>query len=167
MNKYVLRTRAIKKFFSVIDGKTALYFWNQYPSPEYLGNKTAKELAEELLPISHNVYSIKRTESILSLIKADGTTKRDYQESRDTITRSLVGDLWYYREQLEKVENVVAELLPVFECTLTTMPGVGIITAAQLLSEIGNINRFPNVIVHFYTEGIRKIVFKKKHKIYI
>lgn len=87
-----------KEYFSLIDGKTALYFWERYPSPGYLRNKTARELAEELLPISHNACSIKRTELILSLVKADGTMKRDYQESRDAITRSLVRDLCHYKE---------------------------------------------------------------------
>jgi hypothetical protein len=39
-----------KTFFTVIDRQTALYFWETYPSPEYLKGKTAEELAEELRP---------------------------------------------------------------------------------------------------------------------
>ncbi len=55
-----------------------------------------------------------------------GITKREYQDSRDAITRSIVRDLSHYRAQLEEVEKAVANLLPVFECTLITMPGIEI-----------------------------------------
>lgn len=133
-----------KTFFTVIDWQTALYFWETYPPSEYLKGKTAEELAEELRPIRHNNCSTKRAEKILTAIKADGDTKRDYQDSRDAITRSLVSDLRHYNQQLTEMEQSIEELLPVFECTLMTMPGIDIITASKMLSEIGNISRFHN-----------------------
>lgn len=37
-----------------------------------------------------------------------------------------------------------AEFLPRFECALNIIPGVSDATAAKLLSEIGDIRRFPN-----------------------
>ena len=40
------------KFFSEIDGKSAMYFWKTYPSPLHLQGKTAKELTEEIREIS-------------------------------------------------------------------------------------------------------------------
>lgn len=153
-----------KEFFSLIDGKTALYFWDKYPSPEHLKNKTAKELAEELIHVSHNICSVKRAELILTSIKEDGALKRNHQESRDAITRSLVRDLCHYKDQLDEVEKAVSELLPTFECTLTTIPGVGIITAAQLLSEIGNINRFPSANKLAKFAGIAPINFSSAGK---
>jgi len=78
--------------------------------------------------------------------------------------RSLVRDLNHYKKQLEEVEKAVAELFPVFECTLTTMLGVGIITAAQLLSEIGNINRFPNADKLARFAGIAPVLFSSAEK---
>ena len=153
-----------KTFFTVIDRQTALYFWETYPSPEYLKGKTAEELAEELRPISHNNCSTKRAEKILTAIKADGDTKREYQDSRDAITRSLVSDLRHYNQQLEEIEQAIEELLPVFECTLMTMPGIDIITASKMLSEIGNINRFPNADKLAKFAGIAPVNFSSAGK---
>ncbi len=92
------------------------------------------------------------------------TVKREYQESRDAITRGLVRDLQHYHKQLEEVEKAVSSLLPFFECTLTTMPGIGTIMAAQLLSEIGNINHFPNANNLARFAGIAPITFSSSGK---
>lgn len=97
-----------------------------YPSPEHLQGKTAEELAAELRPISHNNCSIKRAEKILELVRMDGQTTREHQESRDAITRSIAGDLEHYRKQLEIVETAIETMLPSFNCTLMTMPGIDV-----------------------------------------
>ena len=153
-----------KHFFSDISRATALYFFMEYPSPEHLQGKTAEELAEELRPVSHNNCSVKRAEKILSLVRADGDTKRDHQESRDTITRSLVSDLEHYRIQLEEVNQAIETIMPEFGCTLMTMPGIDLITAANMLSEIGNISRFPNAAKLAKFAGIAPVNFSSAGK---
>ncbi|MDE6747588.1 MAG: transposase, partial [Lachnospiraceae bacterium] len=124
-----------KQFFQDIGRPTALYFWVHYPSPRLLQGKTVEELAEELIPISHNQFSIRKCQEILDAVKADGDTTRDYQSERDEITRGLVQDVQHYATQLEEVEKAISEFLPRFECTLNTIPGVNDITVAKLLSE--------------------------------
>ena len=63
-----------KQFFQDIGRPTALYFWEHYPSPRLLQGKTVEELAEELIPISHNQFSIRKCQRILDAVKADGDT---------------------------------------------------------------------------------------------
>ena len=103
-----------------------------------------EELAEELIPVSHNQFSIRKCQKILDAVKADGDTTRDYQYERDEITRGLVRDVRHYTMQLEEVDKAISDFLPRFDCTLNTIPGVNDITVAKLLSEIGDIRRFPN-----------------------
>ena len=153
-----------KGFFGDISRATALYFWFKYPSPECLQGKTAEELASELRPISHNNCSIKRAEKILELVRTDGQTTREHQASRDAITRSIAGDLEHYREQLGIVETAIEYMMPSFNCTLTTMPGVDVTTAANMLSEIGDINRFPNANKLAKFAGICPINFSSAGK---
>lgn len=57
-----------------------------------LRGKTGEELAEELIPVSHNQFSTRKGTKILDAIKADGGTTRDYQSERDEVTRGLVED---------------------------------------------------------------------------
>ncbi len=113
----------------------------------------------------HNNCSVKRAEKILELVRTDGQTVREYQASRDAITRSIAGDLEHYREQLEIVETAIETMMPSFNCTLMTMPGVDVTTAANMLAEIGDINRFPNANKMAKFAGICPINFSSSGKV--
>lgn len=155
-----------KHFFQDIGRPTALYFWEHYPSPRLLRGKTAEELAEELIPISHNQFLIRKCQKILDVVKADGGTTRDYQSERDEITRGLVQDVQHYATQLEEVEKAISEFLPRFECTLNTIPGVNDTTVAKLLSEIGDVRRFPNADKLANFAGVAPVRFSSAGKGY-
>ena len=126
--------------------------------------KNVEELAEELIPVSHNQFSTRKCQIILDAVKADGDTTRDYQPERDEITRGLVKDVRHYVEQLEAVDKSIADFLPRFECTLNTIPGVSDTTVAKLLSEIGDIRRFPNADKLANFAGIAPVNFSSAGK---
>ncbi|MBP3459525.1 MAG: IS110 family transposase [Lachnospiraceae bacterium] len=153
-----------KQFFQDIGRPTALYFWEHYPSPRLLQGKTVKELAEELIPVSHNQFSTRKCQKILDAVKSDGDTTRDYQPERDEITRGLVRDVRHYVTQLEEVDKAITDFLPRFECTLNTIPGVSDTTVAKLLSGIGDIRRFPNADKLANFAGIAPVNFSSAGK---
>jgi hypothetical protein len=132
-----------KRLFCQIDTKTSLYFWQTYPSPEHLTNKMAEDLYQEFKRVTPNV-KLSKAELILSSIQTDGKTSRDYQDSRDFITKSLVKDLEHQRQAMSKTDAEIEKILNTFEYQLTTMPGVGTAVAAKLIAEIGDISRFRN-----------------------
>lgn len=43
-----------------------------------------------------------------------------------------------------EVDKMLTKMYEMFNCTLTTIPGVNVITAVKILSEIGDIKRFSN-----------------------
>lgn len=135
-----------------------------YPSPEHLRGKIVEELTAELRPVSHNNCFIKWAEKILEPVRTDGQTVQEHKESREAITRSLAGDLEYYREQMEIVEKAIKNMLPFFNCTLMTILGVDVTTAANLLAEIGDISRFPDANKLAKFAGICPINFSSAGK---
>ena len=130
-----------KLFFNDISRPTALYFWEHYPSREYLKGKSVEDLRAELIPVSHNKCSTKTCETILA---GDKVKNVDYQDARDMVTLSIVSDLQHYNEELDKVDKMLEKMYKDMGCTLTTIPGVNVITAVKILSEIGDIKRFSN-----------------------
>jgi len=132
-----------RKFFCEVDWKTAVYFWKTYPSPGHLENKSAEELAAELKAIASN-FSKSKAVLILDCIQNDGDTFRDYQDSRDFITQSLVRDLEHQVIELAQIKAEIEKMLACFDYKLTTPPGVGNAIASKLIAEIGDIRRFPN-----------------------
>lgn len=132
-----------KLFFEDISRKTALYFWENYPSEKYLRGKTPEILADELRQISNN-FSVNKCKIILEAVHRDRTKAKEFQDYRDVITRGLVNDLQHYDEQLKTVDKELEQMYHDLGCTLATMPGMNITTAVKIMSEIGDINRFPN-----------------------
>ncbi|MGG4450468.1 IS110 family transposase [Brevibacillus porteri] len=131
-----------KKFFCDIDGKAALAFWEEYPAPHHLETVGEEELATYLRKASHNTCSTRKAEGILELVKKDGETKRNYQESRDFLIVNMVQDMKRSRELIKETEAQLRQVMPQLDYKLESMDGIDVVTASQLVAEIGDINRF-------------------------
>ena len=130
------------KFFCDIDGKAALAFWEEYPAPHLLKEVTVENLTKFLLKASRNSCSTRKAEEILSIVEKDGDTTREYQEQRDFLTQSLVRDIRFKQEEISYVNEQLKSTMKLLDYKLETMPGIDTVTAAQLVAEIGDINRF-------------------------
>jgi transposase len=152
------------KFFSDVDGKTALAFWEEYPSPCHLQAIEVEKLAEFLRKHSNNACSTKKALAILELIEKDNNPKRKFQDSRDFLVKSLVADIKFKKQEITKVEAELECILAIMGYKLESMPGVDTVTAAALLAEIGDVMRFdnPNKLARF--AGIAPVKFSSAGK---
>jgi transposase len=140
-----------KRFFSEVDGKTALAFWEAYPSPHTLKDMSEEQLAEFLRSHSNNGLSHKKAIQILALIEGDGDTYRDFQTSRDSVVISQVKTAKFLKEEMARVEDEIEQLMKQLGFQLESMTGIDVVTAAQLVAEIGDIHRFssPDKLARF------------------
>ncbi|ACO28734.1 IS110 family transposase [Bacillus cereus] len=148
-----------KKFFSELDGKTALVFWQQYPSPSCLGGTNIKQLTAFLLDVSNNTCSVKKASDILKLVKEDGQTMKEYQETRDFLVRSIVRDIEFKKKEMKYIERELKRLVILLDYQLETMPGIELVTASALIAEIGDVRRFPNANKLARFVGIAPVYF--------
>ena len=148
-----------KKFFSELDGKTALAFWQQYPSPSCLEGANIKQLTAFLLDVSNNTCSVKKASEILKLVKEDGHTMKEYQETRDFLVRSIVRDIEFKKTEMKYIERELKQLVKLLDYQLETMPGIELVTASALIAEIGDVRRFPNANKLARFAGIAPVYF--------
>lgn len=153
-----------KKFFSDVNGKTALAFYEKYPSPKHLQGVNDEELAEFLRKPSHNSCSTRKAKEILDIVESDGDTTREYQESRDFIIQSIVRDIAFKSEEIKKVEVEMKKLLKLLDLKLETIPGVDTVTAIALVAHIGDIKRFRNADKLAKFSGIAPVNFSSAGK---
>lgn len=132
-----------KKFFSEVDGKSALCFWETYPSPMHVQNATPEAIYDTLKAVNKTLKS-GRVHEILEIIDADGDTRKDFQSERDFIVKSLVKGIRHNLEQIVEIDKELDKIIPLTGYKLRTMPGIDLVTEAGLISEIGDINRFPD-----------------------
>jgi len=158
-----------KKFFSEVDGKTALAFWERYPSPSCLEGVSIKQLTTFLLEVSHNTCSVKKAIEILKLVKEDGNTTKEHQETRNFLVESMVRHILFGKQEIGKVERELKELMSLLDFQLDSMPGIDLVTASALIAEIGDVRRFPNANKLARFAGIAPVYFGsggkgKEHK---
>lgn len=124
--------------------KTALAFWESYPSPFHLDGGTVGNLRTFLLEASNNACSTRKAEQILSLVQTDGEIKRKHQTTRDFITQSMVRNIRYNKQEIKKVDKELKGTIQTLGMQLETMPGIDVVTSSALIAEIGDIHRFAN-----------------------
>ena len=148
-----------KKFFLEVDGKTALAFWERYPSPSCLDGVSVKQLTTFLLEVSNNTCSIKKANEILKLVNEDGHTTKEHHETRDFLVRSIVRDISFKKQEMGKVERELKELMSLLDFQLDSMPGIDLVTASAFIAEIGDVRRFPNANKLARFAGIAPVYF--------
>ena len=134
-----------KKMFYHSHCKTALKFWETYPSPNLLTNVTIEELAA--LNASDDwrgALGINKAKKILELVKEIEIPYQDYQEERNCVLVTLVKQIKSNTQRLEELEKDIIELYDKLDKKLHTIPLITKMYGALILAEIGNIERFDN-----------------------
>jgi transposase len=131
-----------RKFFTCIACKTSLAFFEAYPSPSKLSGAAPEELALFMKKTAPSRYGIDKAKDILMRIEKDGGTTSVYQDARDIIVTSTVRQLRDVINEIAELDKTLASFLTNFDYNLTSMRGIDTVTAARLIAEIGDINRF-------------------------
>jgi len=153
-----------QKFFSDSASTTALTFWETYPNPNILKSTPINEVRDLLCKTSKNTFKPSKTKYILELVDNYGYATNEYQQERDTIIKTLVKQLKYNREQLEIIDEEIAVIVEKTGYKLHTFIGIDKVLAAKIISEIGNIDRFPNANKLARYAGIAPISFSSGSK---
>jgi len=148
-----------KKFFSRLTTDSALAFYEQYPAPHHLDNVTVELLAEFLHSASKGRLSATKADLILTTVKRDKVEQVEYQDTKDFTVRSLVRQVKNNLSELDAIDEEIEKILTNFNYPLTSIKGIDSLTAAKLISEIGDINRFKNAKALAKYSGVAPVTF--------
>jgi len=132
------------EFFFQIGGLTALAFWETYPSPNLLSAITKEELKTFLHTASAGKLRLTKADKIYDLVQNYNLNTIDYQEERNILIKMLVKQIRVNNEQITEIEKSILSLYDKLDKKLHTLIGLSKMTSAEILSEIGNIERFKN-----------------------
>lgn len=150
--------------FSSVYSKTALAVLDKYPSPEHMLKATKKTFISLIKKTSkkglewstkkYNLLILKAKEfkalSInspgnIAILKVNISMVRTLQESRTNILNAVKEII-----STDSLEDIPV-LLPIIDL-LCSIPGIGVLTAATILAEVGDFSAFskPNKLVAFF-----------------
>ena len=132
-----------EKQFSSLWLSTSMGILEKYLTPENIENAPIDELFEIIKDKSHNKLTMKKAISIREAA-ADTFGIKIAQDAFSFQLKQLIDRMNFLDKQIEALDCQILEYYEKFACYLHTIPGIGMIGAATILAEIGDISRFKN-----------------------
>lgn len=130
-----------EKQFSSLWLSTSMGILEKYLTPENIENAPIDELFKIIKDKSHNKLTMKKAISIREAA-ADTFGIKIAQDAFSFQLKQLIDRMNFLDKQIEALDCQILEYYEKFDCYLHTIPGIGMIAAATILAEIGDINRF-------------------------
>ena len=130
-----------EKQFSSLWVSTSMGILEKYLTPENIKNAPIDELFEIIKDKSHNRLTRAKAISIKDAA-ADTFGIKIAQDAFSFQLKQLIDRMNFLDKQIEALDCQILEYYEKFDCYLHTIPGIGMIAAATILAEIGDINRF-------------------------
>lgn len=136
--------------FSDIFGVTSKELLAKCPTPEDILAISTKKLSDLLSKNSRGRFGIEKAKEL----KASAKKTFGIKFAKDAFSfqiKQLIAQISFIEEQIEDLEHELNELLSSLNSPITSIPGIGPVTGAIILSELGDISRFsdPSKIVAF------------------
>ena len=130
-----------EKQFSSLWLGTSMGILEKYLTPENIKNAPIDELFEIIKDKSHNKLTIQKAISIKEAA-ADTFGIKIAQDAFSFQLKQLIDRINFLDKQIEALDCQILSYYEKFDCYLHTIPGIGMIAAATILAEIGDIHRF-------------------------
>lgn len=127
--------------FDSIFCKSSLAVLNKYPTPQKLANANLSKLTEILWTSSNGHFGEWKALEMKALAR-NSFGIADCEGAYSALILLMLEQIHTLQEKCGALEAQIGALLQQFDTTLTTIPGIGAILAATILSEIGDISRF-------------------------
>lgn len=121
--------------------KTSIAVLRKYPTPQKVKNAHLKKLTEILWNSSGGHFGEWKTRQMKEAA-CNSFGIEDTCGVYSTLLSVFLEQILSLTEQADEIETQITSLLKEFDNQLTSIPGVGTILAATILSEIGDISRF-------------------------
>lgn len=126
-----------------IFGKASKAVLSEFSSPDEFNQVSAETLAETLKQASRNRVGMIKAEALKD-VASHSFGIRFAQDAFTFQLRSMIDQLSFLEEQVKQTENEIEQLMTSLHSVIETIPGIGMVTGATILSEIGDIHKFSN-----------------------
>ena len=129
------------QIFSDTFGKTSKEILTKYPLPKDILNEDLESLAKVLSTSSKGRLGYSKAEQLQNLAKESFGIKFA-TEALVMEIKSILSTIEHLQNQVSKLDEKITVLLRSLGTTIETIPGIGSVLGAIIVSEIGDINRF-------------------------
>lgn len=139
-----------EKLFSDIFGTSSKSLLLEYTTPEELLTISTEHLAQFLAKCSRGRFNLEKAQQIQDAAKNTFGIKIAC-EAFSFQLKQIIEQIQFLENHIKELENQIDVYFKPLDSHLTSIPGIGVVIAATIESEIGDINRFssPEKLVAF------------------
>lgn len=121
--------------------KSSIAVLNKYPTPKKLSNANLSKLTEILWNSSNGRFGEWKAQELKTLAR-NSFGVEDCEDTYSMLLLTMLDEIQSLTEKADGLEKKISNLLKDFDSTITSIPGIGPILGACILSEIGDVTRF-------------------------
>lgn len=121
--------------------KSSIAVLKKYPTPKKLSNANLSKLTEILWNSSNGRFGEWKAQELKALAR-DSFGVEDCEDTYSMLLLTMLDEIQSLTEKADELEKKISNLLKDFNSTITSIPGIGPILGACILSEIGDVARF-------------------------
>lgn len=132
-----------QSIFSDIFGKTSKEILLQFSSPIDFETISSESLAELLAQLSRQKIGAAKAEQL----KAAASSSFGITFAKNSFTfqlKALIEQISFIENQVKETESEISNIMRKLDSPITTITGIGNVTGAAIISEIGDISKFDN-----------------------
>lgn len=129
--------------FTDIFGLTSTELLCNCATPEEILEIEIEKLCEIISVPSRKRFGMKKAEEIKALAENSFGIVQEF-DAMGSLIKQYVEHIRFSEQQIAELDERIAALYSTFDTYLNTVPGVGPVLGATILSEIGDISRFPS-----------------------
>lgn len=131
--------------FSNMFGSTSMNLLSTYSTPEEILSADIEELTDIVSIPSRKRFGLPKAQEIKN------TAMDSYgivfaEKSMSTLIKQHIKHIRFIENQICKIDDAISDLFSEFDTCITTIPGIGNILGATIISEIGDISRFDSAV---------------------
>jgi transposase len=130
-----------KEFFNdSLKSKTAFYLLDTYKIPTRMANMNASSF-DNLKKVSYGKFSYAKFIKLKELAKNTIGSSSDADELEISSLLSIYKSI---NDEICRVESKIEEIMNIIDSPTVSIPGVGLMSAASIIAEFGDLSRFAN-----------------------
>lgn len=129
------------KVFTDTFGASATAILSRYPSAKTLSVCRPSSLAKLLEKASRGRFGIDKARDLICLARSSVGT---YSFADELSLQLTLEEIEFFDNQIDRLEDAMENILNEIGSPILSIPGIGTVLGAMIVSEIGNIERFSN-----------------------
>ena len=131
--------------FSNMFGSTSMNLLSTYSTPEEILSADIEELTDIVSIPSRKRFGLPKAQEIKNTAM-DSFGIVFAEKSMSTLIKQHIKHIRFIENQICEIDDAISDLFSEFDTCITTIPGIGNILGATIISEIGDISRFDSAV---------------------